>query len=104
MSDFNDFKPAFPLPMSFKIQDGKYGMQLGIFIPTESITHVIDHLQNLVNTKSSSGSVYLGKDKGTLKTNGVYLNAKVLDGEYGQYGQINPLKIENAPSTDDLPF
>ena len=75
MSDFNDFKPAFPLPMSFKIQDGKYGMQLGIF-----------------------------KEKGTLKINGVYLNAKVLDGEYGQYGQINPQKIENAPNTDELPF
>ena len=49
MADFNDFKPAFPLPMSFKIQDGKYGLQLGIFIPTESITHVIDHLQNYFN-------------------------------------------------------
>ena len=104
MADFNDFKPALPLPMSFIIQDGKYGMQLSIFIPTESITHVIDHLQNLVNTKSSSGTVYLGKDKGNLKTNGVYLNAKVLDGEYGQYGQINPQKIENAPNTDELPF
>ena len=57
-----------------------------------------------LNTKSSSGSVYLGKEKGTLKTNGVYLNAKVLDGEYGQYGQINPQKIENAPNTDELPF
>ena len=100
----SQFNPALPLPMSFKIQDGKYGMQLGIFIPTESITHVIDHLQNLVNTKSSSGTVYLGEEKGKLKTKGVYLNAKVLDGEFGQYGQINPQKIENAPSTDELPF
>jgi len=98
----SEFNPAFPLPMSFKIQDGKFGMQLGIFIPTESITHVIDHLQNLVNTKSSTGSVYLGKEKGTLKTTGVYLNGKVLEGDYGQYGQINPQKIENAPNTQGL--
>ena len=104
MADFNDFKPALPLPMSFKIQDGKYGLQLGIFIPSEDITHLIDHLQNLVNTKTTSGTVYLGEEKGTLKTTGVYLNGKVLDGEYGQYGQINPQKIENAPSTDELPF
>ena len=46
MSDFNDFKPAFPLPMSFKIQDGKYGMQLGIFIPTESITPKLEGNEN----------------------------------------------------------
>jgi len=98
----SQFNPALPLPMSFKIQDGKFGMQLGIFIPTESITHLIDHLQNLVNTKPSSGSVYLGKEKGTKKTTGIYLNAKVLDGEYGQYGQINPQKIENAPNTEGL--
>ena len=43
-------------------------------------------------------------EKGKLKTKGVYLNGKVLDGEYGQYGQINPQKIENAPNTDELPF
>ena len=104
MTDFKNFKPALPLPMSFKIQDGQYGLQLGIFIPSEDITHLIDHLKNLVNTKTTSGTVYLGKDKGTLKTNGVYLNAKVLDGEYGQYGQINPQKIENAPNTNELPF
>ena len=104
MSDFKDLKFALPLPMSFKIQDSKYGMQLGIFIPSEDITHRIDHLQNLVNTKTTSGTVYLGKDKGTFKTTGVYLNGNVLNGEYGQYGQINPLKIENAPNTDELPF
>ena len=64
----------------------------------------MNYLQNLVDTKSAGGSVYVSKEKGTLKTNGVYLNAKVLDGEYGQYGQINPQKIENAPNTDELPF
>ena len=41
MADFKNFKPALPLPMSFKIEDGQYGLQLGIFIHTESITHLI---------------------------------------------------------------
>ena len=103
MSDFN-FNPALPKPISFKIQDGQYGKQLALFIPTESITHFMDHMQNLVNTKLSSGKVYLGKEKGNINTEGVYINAKVMDGDYGLYGQINPQKIENAPTTDELPF
>ena len=103
MADFN-FNPALPKPISFKIQDGQYGKQLALFIPTESITHLVDHMQNLVNTKLSTGKVYLGKEKGNINTDGVYINAKVMDGDYGLYGQINPQKIENAPSTDELPF
>jgi len=105
MSNSNfDFNPALPLPIGFKIQDGKYGKQLVLFIPTESITHLMDHMQNLVNTKSTSGKVYLGKEKGNINTEGIYINAKALESEYGIYGQINPQKIENAPSTNELPF
>ena len=75
MADFN-FNPALPKPISFKIQDGQYGKQLALFIPTESITHLVDHMQNLVNTKLSTGKVYLGKEKGNINTDGVYINAK----------------------------
>ena len=50
MPEFN-FNPALPLPIAFKIQEGQYGNQLNLFIPTESITHFIDHLQKLVDTK-----------------------------------------------------
>ena len=61
-------------------------------------------MQNLVNTKLSSGKVYLGKEKGNINTEGVYINAKALEGDYGMYGQINPQKIEVDPSADLLPF
>ena len=43
MSEFT-FNPALPKPISFKIQDGQYGKQLALFIPTESITHLVDHI------------------------------------------------------------
>ena len=102
MADFN-FNPALPKPISFKIQDGQYGKQLALFIPTESITHFVDHMQNLVNTKLSSGKVYLGKEKGTVKTEGIYINAKALESEYGIYGQINPQKIDTGVN-EELPF
>ena len=104
MADFKNFKPALPLPMSFKIQDGQYGKQLVLFIPTESITHFVDHMQNLVNTKLSSGKVYLGKEKGNINTEGVYINAKALEGDYGVYGQINPQKIKLVTEVDEIPF
>ena len=73
-----EFNPAIPLPIKFKIQDGKFGNQLSLFIPTESVTHLMDHFQNLVNTKTAEGSVYLGKEKGSIKTQGIYINAKAL--------------------------
>ena len=103
MSEFT-FNPALPKPISFKIQDGQYGKQLVLFIPTESITHFVDHMQNLVNTKLSSGKVYLGKEKGNINTEGVYINAKALEGDYGVYGQINPQKIKLVTEVDEIPF
>jgi hypothetical protein len=102
MSNFT-FNPALPLPISFKIQETKYGNQLNLFIPTESITHFIDHLQKLVDTKTTEGKVYLGKEKGELKTEGIYINAKANENEYGIYGQINPQKI-NTGVNEELPF
>ena len=104
MADFN-FNPALPLPIAFKIQEGQYGNQLNLFIPTESITHFIDHLQKLVDTKTAGGSVYLGKEKGTVKTEGIYINAKALESDDGNgfFGQINPQKIDTGVN-EELPF
>jgi hypothetical protein len=99
-----EFNPALPLPVKFTVQDGKYGPQLSLFIPTESVTHLMDHIQNLVNTKTAGGSVYLGKPKGTVKTEGIYINAKALESDDGNgfFGQINPQKIENVSSSQGL--
>ena len=105
MSNSNfDFNPALPKPIGFKIQEGQYGNQLRIFIPKESITHLMDHMQNLVNTKSTTGKVYLGKEKGTVEAEGIYINAKALESDDGNgfFGQINPQKIEGAPNSQGL--
>ena len=99
-----DFNPALPLPVKFTVQDGKFGNQLSLFIPTESVTHLMEHFQNLVNTKTAGGTVYLGKQKGSVKTTGIYINAKALESDDGNgfFGQINPQKIEDAPNTQGL--
>ena len=68
-------------------------MQLALFIPTDSLNHFVDHMQNLVNTKLSSGKVYLGKER-NINTEGVYINAKVMDGDYGLFGKLIHRKIQ----------
>ena len=99
-----EFNPALPLPVKFTVNDGRFGPQLSLFIPTESVTHLMDHFQNLVNTKTAGGSVYLGKEKGTVKTEGIYINAKALESDDGNgfFGQINPQKIENVSNSQGL--
>ena len=104
MSEFN---PALPLPIKWNIGDDRFneGQQvLNLTIPVESVTHLIDHLQNLVNTKAKEAEVYDFTKKQKIKTNCVQIFSKATDGQYGVFGNINPQKIENAPNTDELPF
>ena len=77
---------------------------MSLTIPVDSVTHLIDHLQNLVNTKSKQGEVYDFNKKEKVKTNCVQIFSKAMDGPYGVFGNINPQKIEDAPKIDELPF
>ena len=102
-----EFNPALPLPIKWNIGDDRFneGQQvLSLTIPVDSVTHLIDHLQNLVNTKSKQGEVYDFNKKEKVKTNCVQIFSKAMDGPYGVFGNINPQKIENAPKTEELPF
>ena len=102
-----DFNPALPLPIKWNISDDRFDPEkqvLSLTIPVDSVTHLIDHLQNLVNTKAKDGDVYDFNKKDTIKTQCVQIYSKVMEGKYGTWGNINPQKIENAPSTEELPF
>ena len=96
-----EFNPALPLPIKFNINDGKFGTQLTLCIPVESVTHFMEHIQNLVNTKQSDGKVYDFAKKENIQTKCIYINAKALESNDGDgfFGNINPQKIENAPDT-----
>ena len=69
----SQFNPALPLPIKFNINDGKFGTQLTLCIPVESVTHFMEHIQNLVNTKQADGKVYDFSKKETFKQN-VYIS------------------------------
>ena len=80
----------------------KFGTQLTLCIPVESVTHFMEHIQNLVNTKQSDGKIYDFAKKKTFKLNVYISTLKAMEGDYGVYGSINPQKIEGAPNTQGL--
>ena len=102
----NQFNPALPLPIKWSIGDDRFneGQQvLNLTIPVDSVTHLIDHLQNLVNTKAKDGEVYDFKTKKKIRTQCVQIFSKAMDGPYGVFGNINPQKI-NTGVNEELPI
>jgi hypothetical protein len=76
---------------------------LSLTIPVDSVTHLIDHLKNLVNTKAKQGEVYDFNKKEKVKTKCIQIFAKAMDGPYGVFGNINPQKIDTGVN-EELPF
>ena len=100
-----DFNPALPLPIKWNISDDRFDPEkqvLSLTIPVDSVTYLIDHLQNLVNTKAKEGEVYDFAKKEKVKTQCIQIYSKVMDGKYGPWGNINPQKIESV--NEELPF
>ena len=100
-----DFNQALPLPIKWNISDDRFDPEkqvLSLTIPVDSVTHLIDHLQNLVNTKAKDADVYDFSKKDTDKTKCVQIYSKYMDGKYGPWGNINPQKIESV--NEELPF
>ena len=102
-----DFNPALPLPIKWTISDDRFDPEkqvLSLTIPVDCVPYLTEHLMNLTDQKAKDADVYDFKKKDTVKTQCVQIYSKVMEGKYGTWGNINPQKIENAPSTDELPF
>ena len=102
-----EFNPALPLPIKWTINDDRFDPEkqvLSLTIPVDCVPYLTEHLMNLTDQKSKDADVYDFNKKDTVKTKCVQIYSKVMEGKYGPWGNINPQKIENAPSTDDLPF
>ena len=101
MSDFN---PQLPKQGKWSVGDNRYDEEgknpksLSIFIPEESIDSFARYIQNSRN-KLKPGKVYNYELMQNEEVQGVYLNFKGKEGEYGAFGNINP------PSNDtEMPF
>ncbi len=105
MSDFN---AALPQVIKWSVgenkfdEEGKNPKSLSLFVPTESITALSDHLMNLADQKQVTGKVWDFDNKCEVEVQGVYLNAKGKNGEFGDFGNINPASL--ASSGDNTPF
>ena len=101
-----EFNPALPLPIKWNISDDRSneGQQvLSLTIPVDSVTHFIDHLQNLVDQKAKEREVYDFNKKEKIKTQCIQIYSKAMDGQYGVFGNINPQKIDTGVN-EELPF
>ena len=84
-----EFNPALPLPIKWNIGDDRFneGQQvLSLTNPVDSVTHLIDHLQNLVNTKAKEG-----EDPEPVK------GKKTMTGEKQEGVKINPKEAMPTP-------
>ena len=101
---------ALPLPIKWSVGKNKFNEEnpneplLAIQVPVESVTSLIEHLTNLVNTKQVTKSVYDPKVKKSNDKPCVMLYCKGTNGDYGLYGSFSPLKIEDAPDLNQMEF
>ena len=103
----SQFNPALPLPIKWSIGSDKFDPEkevLALTIPVESVTYLIDHLKNLVNTKASEKKVYDFKQRKEIKTQCIQMYSKKMVGPYGVFGNINPQKVEDAPDLNQMAF
>ena len=107
MPNYNKYEPALKHPIKWSVGENNFDdsdqnpKSLSLFIPVESIQDLTNHLMNLMDdsSKLKKGKVWDFENKEEIEVDGVYLNAKGKNGEYGDFGNINPKKIST-----ELPF
>ena len=103
----SQFNPALPLPIKWSIGTDRFDPEkevLALTIPVESVTSLIEHLTNLVNTKQVEKKVYDPKIGKSSEKPCIMLYCKGTNGDYGLYGSFSPLKIEDAPDLNQMEF
>lgn len=113
----SDFQAALPHVIKWSVGNNKYNedgsnpKSLSLFIPRESISALAAHLQAMAadSEKVKTNKIWDYSSNAEVEVEGVYLNAKGKTGEYGDFGNINPAALSNAPtqqlvSSDALPF
>ena len=101
-----DFKGALPSVIKWSVGENKYDedgsnpKSLSLFIPAASIDALAAHLSAMAadSAKLKTGKIWDYSKNEEVEVNGVYLNAKGKSGESGDFGNINPAALGNAPT------
>ncbi len=117
MPEFNNtFEAALPRVIKWSVgenrfaqdelnDDGnpKFPRSLSLFIPTESIVALSNHLMDLADRKQVPGKIWDYTNNEEIEVHGVYLNAKGKQGEYGDFGSLNPVALGGASAAPPAP-
>ena len=103
------FEPAFRKQIKWSVKDNDFEdsdvnpKALSIFIPIESVFDLHNHLSALMDDpeKRRRAKIWDYEKKEEIEVEGIYLNGKGKNGQYGDFGAINPKKIAQ---TEELPF
>ena len=99
-----EFKAALPAQIKWAVkenqfdEDGTNPKALSLFVPLQSIEALAAHLRAMAtdSEKVKTGSVWDYSNKKAYEVQGIYLSAKGKDGEYGSFGNINPVSLAAA--------
>ena len=81
-------------------QDGKFPKQLSLFIPQDSVAEFAAYLTALAQDpeKVKPGKIWDYNQNEEVEVDGIYINAKGQTGQYGDFGNINPVALGNTPA------
>ena len=104
----SDFQAALPHVIKWDVKDNrfddkeKFPKSLSLFIPQASITALAQHLNAMAadSEKLRAAKIWDYDNNQEVEVQGVYLNAKGKDGEFGLFGNINPALLAANPPTD----
>jgi hypothetical protein len=105
----SDFSPALPKVVKWSVGDNRYDdngknpKNLSLFIPLESVEAFTRYLNSISTDpeKIKKGKVWDYSQKAEVEVDGIYVNGKGRDGQYGAFGSINP--SSHAPlAAEDL--
>ena len=93
-----DFNPALPKQVKWSVgdnrydQDGKTPKSLSLFVPLESATAFAKYINATATDpdKIKKGKVWDYALQAEVEVDGIYINGKGRDGQYGAFGSINP--------------
>jgi len=103
MSEFN---PALPSVIKWSVgqnkydEDGSNPKSLTLFIPKESIAAFAAHMAAMAidPEKVKSGKIWDYTANEEVEVAGIYLNAKGKTGQFGDFGNLNPVSLIDTPT------
>ena len=102
----SEFQAALPRQLKWSVGENKYDEEgknpkaLSLFIPLESIEAFNAYIaaQGTDPNRIKTGKVWDYATQSEVEVQGIYINGKGKEGQYGTFGNINP--AASQPATD----